>query len=622
VDATEALVEGLGNEQWLVHAGSIGPSEGALQTGHPGTAFRVFREGSRPEPGATVGRMDPVARIDPALRARIALGFAAVALVAGIVTLVAGRVDLGVTLASDGTKIRILAVADRSPAAQQGLQPGMTVISLNDVQILRLPEPIYPSPDPDGNVGDPIGIDPVTPTPIDLGPGEIDRLSLLPVNSIVAVPTSQLQYTLTAYPTTYVQGGYLGYQLEQSVLGLLAGGALLLGGSWWLLSGRGGSLVQTMAIPVAVAVAVPLIVQPLWATWSAPAIAFAGVLVPLALAPLALALLDLVPEGPSRLAVRAGVYAAIGAAVVIGLVRVWVPIERSAADVLWGVLTSGIPLTPGIAAAVPAMSAESRGGAGGRVGQSTELAVAGVTPAFAMMVAPSSWPFMFPLSVWLLGVLAAARFSIRPLRRVAVRAQLQRDLIVAATEAERARVAADIHDDALQELTLLVQRLDEAGDADGADIARTVSDRLRAICGDLRLPILDDLGVGPALDWLASRIERLAGGEVRLERSDGSRLPPDVELGIFRVAQEALANAVKHGKPPITVRYHATPSGASLSIDDAGPGIEPNAAKRAELDGRFGLLNMQQRAEQIGAILDVRRWPAGGTHVALEWRAP
>jgi signal transduction histidine kinase len=190
----------------------------------------------------------------------------------------------------------------------------------------------------------------------------------------------------------------------------------------------------------------------------------------------------------------------------------------------------------------------------------------------------------------------------------------------AATEAERARVAADIHDEALQELTLLVRRLDDQGDADGAEIARTVSDRLRAICGDLRLPILDDLGVGPALDWLVARIERLSGGEVRLERSDGSRLPPPVELGIFRVAQEALANAVKHGAPPIVVRYHASESGASLSVDDAGPGIDAEAESKAQAEGRYGLLNMQQRAEHIGAILDVRRWPGGGTHVALEWR--
>ena len=164
-----------------------------------------------------------------------------------------------------------------------------------------------------------------------------------------------------------------------------------------------------------------------------------------------------------------------------------------------------------------------------------------------------------------------ARFTVRPLARLATRATLQRDLVVAATEAERARLAADIHDDALQELTLLVRRLEASGDTEGAEIGRTVADRLRAICGDLRLPILDDLGVGPALDWLVLRIERLAGGEVRLERADDARHSPDVELAIFRVAQEALANAVKHGKPPIVVRYRSTPGGISLAIDDAGP---------------------------------------------------
>ena len=243
----------------------------------------------------------------------------------------------------------------------------------------------------------------------------------------------------------------------------------------------------------------------------------------------------------------------------------------------------------------------------------------GATPAFAL--ASTGEPYPWPLILWVLGLLAAARFTVRPLARLATRATLQRDLVVAATEAERARLAADIHDDALQELTLLVRRLEASGDTEGAEIGRTVADRLRAICGDLRLPILDDLGVGPALDWLVLRIERLAGGEVRLERADDARHSPDVELAIFRVAQEALANAVKHGRPPIVVRYRSTPAGISLAIDDAGPGISDDAPAAAERAGRFGLLNMAQRAEQIGAILDVKRWPSGGTHVALEWRS-
>jgi signal transduction histidine kinase len=58
----------------------------------------------------------------------------------------------------------------------------------------------------------------------------------------------------------------------------------------------------------------------------------------------------------------------------------------------------------------------------------------------------------------------------------------------------------------------------------------------------------------------------------------------------------------------------------TLAIDDAGEGIPPEASEEAPLAGHFGLANMQQRAEQIGALLDVRRWPAGGTRVALEWR--
>jgi signal transduction histidine kinase len=203
----------------------------------------------------------------------------------------------------------------------------------------------------------------------------------------------------------------------------------------------------------------------------------------------------------------------------------------------------------------------------------------------------------------------------------AQRSQLQRDLAVAAAETERARLAADLHDDALQQLTMLVRKLDEGGQTDAADEAREIATKLRSVVGDLRLPILDDLGAGAALEWLVERVEPLAGGPVKLERSDETRPPANVELAVFRVAQEALTNAIKHGKPPIAVRYDVRTDGrVTLAIDDAGEGIAGEAAEEAPRAGHFGLANMQQRAEQIGALLDVRRWPAGGTRVALEWR--
>lgn len=226
-----------------------------------------------------------------------------------------------------------------------------------------------------------------------------------------------------------------------------------------------------------------------------------------------------------------------------------------------------------------------------------------------------------PLVAWLLALLVWRRFTLTPLLRIAQRTQLQRDLAVAAAETERARLAADLHDDALQQLTMLVRKLDEAGQADAAAEAREVAAKLRAVVGDLRLPILDDLGAGAALEWLVERVAPLAGGPVKLDRSDDARPPADVELAVFRVAQEALTNAIKHGRPPIAVRYDVRGDGRmTLAIDDAGPGIGAQAAEEAPGQGHFGLANMQQRAEQIGALLDVRQWPAGGTRVALEWR--
>ncbi len=280
------------------------------------------------------------------------------------------------------------------------------------------------------------------------------------------------------------------------------------------------------------------------------------------------------------------------------------------------VVAALVPLVPGLSLVLGGASPTGSAAAG----RGETLFVA-LTPGVAMlaMVVPGLGPLL--LLGWLGMVVIWRRFTLAPLLGFAQRTQQQLDLAVAAAEQERARLAANLHDDALQELTGLVRRLDEAGDAEGADIARTVAERLRGITSDLRLPLLDDLGAGPALEWLVARVKTMADGEVRLERTDPSRPPSAVELAVFRVAQEALANAVKHGKAPITVRYHVDETGhVSLTVDDAGPGIDLQAAESALANGHLGVANMQQRAEQIGALLDIRRWPAGGTHVALEWR--
>jgi signal transduction histidine kinase len=562
------------------------------------------------------------------LRDRLAMGIVTLAVLAAVGTLMAEVFDPGVRLAQQDDRVLIGSINDHSLAGASGLRPGMIVTRLNGVTLVRLPAFIYQAipPTPDSQTGEytdpkPIGVEPSEPTVVPFKPDIRAALVAAPIDELEAIEPWALEQGSAANGWSTVQfSGQGRFGLRESMPAIFLGAAILFVAGWWLASGRAGAGLKPLAVPLAVATATPFIIRPLEATWSPPIIALNGVLLALAMVPLAMALLERVVDLPERRLVAQATAACVIGAILVGI-GLAATAPWSGSGVARWALVGAIPLIPGLAAAGPIQPGGLLGAktASGRLLESTEFAVAGATPLVALST--DSSPYFFPFVLWIGLILVAGRFTIRPLARLATRAQLQRDLVVAATEAERARVAADIHDDALQELTLLVQRLDAAGDAEGADLARTVSDRLRAICGDLRLPILDDLGVGPALDWLVLRIERLAGGEVRLERADAARPPADVELAFFRVAQEALANAVRHGSPPIVVRYTSTTSGVSLSIDDAGPGIAADAGEEAERSGHFGLLNMQQRAEVIGAILDVRRWPTGGTHVALEWRA-
>lgn len=408
---------------------------------------------------------------------------------------------------------------------------------------------------------------------------------------------------------------YAPYEL----LMLLAAVAMLSVGVWWLRRRAPGSPFHELAMPASVATVMPLLVA---ATSSVGIGLGVWLLAALAAGTLGVGLATATNERLRQPGLAAAIVVAALAAVLGGLPHPpsW---NWQLAAVL---LLAGATAAPGVLAGISRRQQRPSGNERVAVVEALELGVAGVTPAIAAMLVAgygASIGAVVALIAWILVVLAADYFGVEPLAHTASVATAQRDVVVAAMEAERSRIAADIHDDALQELTLLSWRLDQAGDAASATAAREVADRLRAILGDLRLPILDDLGTGSALEWLVERVERLAGGEVRLERGDKTRPPADVELAFFRVAQEALSNALRHGRPPIVVRYWTSPSAAALSIDDSGDGFDPSRVAAGTNDGdrHFGLLNMRQRAEQIGALLDFRRWPSGGTQVSLEWRA-
>jgi two-component sensor histidine kinase len=563
----------------------------------------------------------------------------ALALVLGAAAWLHGQVDPGLTLGihlavggdagSEIGRIVVVDVTPGGPADQAGLRAGMVVVSLNGRDLTALP-PYDPNAtievDP-GNGGAPTTIPLVPdPTPAVVPPadyelGDIVRQEPL---EVVAIDPGLLTHPLdpSVSNTVELDVWQWSWPVQDSGGVWLLGLAILAVGGWWLRTGRGGVALRGLAIPLAVATAAPLAIHPLRTLGGPVPMAVSAIVASLALLPLADGLAAELVDGTARLATRGASFGlAIVAAGIGGFIVL--PDNPSIIAFLWWVAAFGVTIVPGVLAADRRAAGDPAIGTPPprRLLESAEFGIAGVTPAmaFVTLLAPTSGLVM-PILLWLLAILLAGKFTVRPLARLATRAQFQRDLVVAAMEAERARIATNIHDDALQDVTMIVRRLDEAGDTEGAELARGVADRLRTISGDLRLPILDDLGVGPALDWLVGRTERIAGGEVRLELADGTRPPPEVELAVFRVAQEALTNAVKHGRPPIVVRYRAVDTGVSLSIDDAGPGIGPHAAEEAPAAGHFGILGMSQRAEQIGAILDVRRWPSGGTHVALEWR--
>jgi signal transduction histidine kinase len=218
-------------------------------------------------------------------------------------------------------------------------------------------------------------------------------------------------------------------------------------------------------------------------------------------------------------------------------------------------------------------------------------------------------------------VVALRVFAIRPMARLAAQTTIEREMVVDDSEAERRRIAGDIHDDVIQDLTMLVHRLDRDGAEEPAATVRRAVERLRAICADLRLPVLDDLGLGPAVHALVAELEPLTGGEIRLEIKGEDRLPADVELTVFRVAQEGLANAVKHGRPPISVHLEIGAEDVQLKIDDSGPGIPVDVLTAPPAEGHMGLLSMTQRAQTIGASLEIVERPGGGTRVRLNWAA-
>lgn len=202
---------------------------------------------------------------------------------------------------------------------------------------------------------------------------------------------------------------------------------------------------------------------------------------------------------------------------------------------------------------------------------------------------------------------------------------------IAAAESERGRWARELHDDTLQELAALklllasVRRSDDPQErttvleqaADRIDIAVR---SLRGLITDLRPAALDDLGLAPALEVLVDRVAGASGLEIELdvnfafdEGRETTRLIPEVELGIYRLVQESLANAVKHAaasRVDVTVRESAET--VDVVVRDDGRGFDASEPSQG-----FGLVGMRERVALAGGTLSISSTPGEGTTVRL-----
>lgn len=216
---------------------------------------------------------------------------------------------------------------------------------------------------------------------------------------------------------------------------------------------------------------------------------------------------------------------------------------------------------------------------------------------------------------------------VRPIRKVAqMRANLLAHLYQS-VEAERSRLARELHDEIGQSFTAMLVHTEMIAQATDLESARAMAgnlrsighglhDDIRRIARGLHPRVLDDLGLTVALERLAAELQTIHGIEVALDTFafGARRLPPAIELVFYRIAQEAATNAVKHAEAKkLSIELASTPVSVVLKVADNGRGFD--AARRQA--GGMGLHSMRERAASVHGRLSIRSRRGAGTTVEL-----
>jgi two-component system sensor histidine kinase UhpB len=219
------------------------------------------------------------------------------------------------------------------------------------------------------------------------------------------------------------------------------------------------------------------------------------------------------------------------------------------------------------------------------------------------------------------------------LRAAALKLEALSRRLVTLQEDERKDLARELHDRVGQYVTALNINLSILGSQLPEQVGQPLRERLvdcqvlieataaavRNVVSELRPPMLDDHGLVPALEWYAADLALRTGLSIIVQDNGrAERCSAPVEIALFRIAQEALNNVLKHaGASEIDIRIDCGEARCTMTIDDDGVGLDRIAPTDAPHCG-LGIVTMRERAQAIGGAFEVRALPGRGTRLSVD----